>query len=59
MPAFSRPLSRLTGSYSTPGNPRIEIPVSGREAIKDYYLCCAEKGREKLALLLPYGSADT
>lgn len=48
--------SNMTGSYSTPGNPRIEIPVNEPGAIKDYYLSCAKKDAEHLAQLLPYGA---
>ncbi len=50
LPCFA---SNLTGSYSTPGNPRVEIPLSFPGAITDYYICCAEKDREQMKSLLP------
>lgn len=51
LPCFA---TNLTGSYSTPANPRIEVPVSWSGAIKNYYLSCPVKHREMLEKLLPY-----
>lgn len=51
LPCFA---SNLTGSCSTPANPRIEVPVSWSGAIKNYYLSCPEKHRAMLEKLLPY-----